>query len=717
MLFNFPRIRRFFKNYYWCLLFISPCFAQTTKVTQLQQELKKPQADTTRLRLLQQLTEAYSSVDPKKKFYYANIYKQLAEKLHDEHAVADAYINMGISYGIQSKLDSALHYFFLAHDKAVKSNYPLGIARSLADLGFAYDRLDNKQESIKYYFQALPIYKKINYERGVNQCYINIGSIYHDLGKFRLAISYYEQCLKSYIKEKDVVGIAYANYTLGNCYQEVYEDDKALGYLAKSLVTRDSIGDLNGSGLVRRSMGIAYTHQKKYDLAIQNLEIALKNMRTLKDKYQEAAVVNSLADVYLKMQKYGKAEEYALQGLSLAKEIKSKIVSSTSLDRLVSVYKNTNQINKAFEYQSKFLAVKDSIAAEKAIKDVTLTEFNRVRNENAALAKHNEDISTRNTGYLTKINNYGNVVMIIMGVLVTVILLVFILHRRNLNKQAINKLLMKQKEEIASMNNNLQVLNREVNTQMEISKDQNIELEKINDIKNRFFSIISHDLRGPLGTMLSLFAVYRNGDIGEDDMRMLMLKLEDNVVNTSSFLDNLLEWSKSQFEGIVINPTNFNVNDFIAENIRLHKTKTAIKDIKIVFKPLKPVLAYADPNMINLVIRNLLSNSIKFCRPTDTITFNITESDNRVVVSVKDTGPGISEADQSKMFSLEHAVSSGTQGEKGNQLGLILCRDMVIQNNGEIGFESVPGEGATFWISIPAAQLQSSSAQPMLSVL
>jgi signal transduction histidine kinase len=703
MLFNFPRLRRFFKNYCWCLLFISPCFAQTTKVTQLQQELKKPQADTTRLRLLQQLTEAYSSVDPKKKFYYANVYKQLAEKLHDEHAVADAYINMGISYGIQSKLDSALYYFFLAHDKAVKSNYPLGIARSLADLGFAYDRLDNKQESIKYYFQALPIYKKINYERGVNQCYINIGSIYHDLGKYRLAISYYEQCLKSYIKEKDVVGIAYANYTLGNCYQELYEDDKALGYLAKSLVTRDSIGDLNGSGLVRRAMGIAYMHQKKYDLAIQNLEIALKNMRTLNDKYQEAAVVNSLADVYLKMQKYGMAEDYALQGLRIAKEIKSKIVASTSLDRLVSVYKNTNQINKAFEYQSRFLAVKDSIAAEKAIKDITLTEFDRIRSENAALAKNNEDISTKNTGYLTRLNNYGNVVIIIMGVLLTVVLLVFVLHRRNLKKQAVNKLLIKQKDEIASMNENLQTLNKEVSTQMEISQGQNIELEKINDIKNRFFSIISHDLRGPMGTLLSLFNVYRNGDIGEDDMRMLLLKLEDNIVTTSAFLDNLLEWSKSQFEGVVINPTNFSVNECIAENIKLHKTKTALKDIRVIFKPARKVSANADQNMINLVIRNLLSNSLKFCRPGDSITFDIQEISDRVVIFIKDTGPGISEANKHRIFSLEHAMSSGTQGEKGNFLGLILCRDMVVQNNGEIGFESEPGQGATFWISIPAA--------------
>jgi len=704
------------KSYCWYLLLISPCFAQTTKVAQLQLELKTPHADTTRLRLLQQLAEAYSSVDPKKKFYYATILKQLAEKLHNEHAVADAYINMGIAYGIQSKLDSALYYFYLAHNKAEKSKYPLGVARSLADLGYAYDRLDNKQESIKYYFQALLIFKKLNYTRGINQCYTNIGSIYHDLRNYKIAIGYYQQCLKTYTQENDVVGIANANYTLGNCYQELFEDEKALVFLTKSLATRDSIGDLNGSGLVRRAMGLAYMHQKKYNLAIQNLREALKNMRTLDDKYQECAVLNSLALVYIKMGKYNEAEKLSLESLKIGQGIKSKIVSSTALENLVSVYKNTNRINKAFESQSHFLLTEDSIAAEKALKDITLTEFNRFRNENAALAQHNEAITTKNTGYQTRINNYSNVVIIIMAVLLTVVLLVFILHRRNLQKQLTNKLLIKQTEEIAGMNQDLQKLNREVNTQMEISHRQNLELEKINDIKNKFFSIISHDLRGPLGTVLSLFNVYRNGDIGEDDMRMLLLKLEDNIVTTSAFLDNLLEWSKSQFEGIVINPTNFNVNACIVENIKLHKTKTALKDIKVTFRPAEQVLAYADRNMINLVIRNLLSNSLKFCRPGDAITFYVREENERVTITIKDTGPGISEANQHKMFSLEHAMSSGTQGEKGNQLGLILCRDMVVQNNGQIGFESLPGEGATFWVELPAASAAGNTAQPMLTV-
>lgn len=693
------------KHYCLLLLLIAPghAYAQTANVNELEQKLKQTLPDTTRLHLLIKLTEAYTSVDPEKKLHYTLVYKKLAEKLLDEKAIANAYLSIGVYYATTSKMDSALKYFNLAYNHAVKTNYLIVMGKSLSDIGFVYDQLDNKNEAIKYYFQALEVLKKVNYIRGINQCYINIGSIYFDMQQYKLAETYYSQCLKSYTDNKDEAGIGYALFTMGSCYQSLGQLPKAMEYLTKSLAIRQKLGDVNGIALVRKALGRTYTGKKQYDLAVATLTTALKTVQGLNNKYEEAAIDIDLADAYLAKKDYDSAKFCALKSLAICRVIKSKTGVSESLEKLVAVYKNKHDIPKAFKYQSEYVSIQDSILIEKTLKDVSLAEVSRMRSENASLAKDNQLIVKKNTNIAAKLHNYSNTIVTTSVVLVFAILLLLILYRRNLEKQATNKLLLQQKEEIASINHELETLNEELNTQMELTSAQNAELEKLNGIKNKFFSIISHDLRGPIGTLQSLLSIYHDGDIGKKEFNALLFKLEDTILTTGAFLDNLLEWSKNQLEGMLVKPVNFNLSDYITENIHLCASKIELKKLKVINGITEPAMVYADQNMINLVVRNLLSNSIKFCNPEDEISFSIQQKDNRVIMALSDTGPGINEANIDTLFSLEHTLSSGTQGEKGNNLGLILCRDMIIQNQGTIRFETEQGKGTTFWVNLPAA--------------
>jgi|GEM_PF-829151 len=694
---------RLCKCFLCLILFVPPVLAQTSKVKELEQKLKQNMPDTARLHLLQQVTEAYSSVDPKKKFYYANIYKELAQKLNNNEAVADSYVNMGIAYGIQSRLDSALYYFEVAYTQSQKVKYQLGMGRSLACMAYAYDRLDDEQESIKYNIKALDIYKRINYSRGINQCLVNIGSIYYDMKQYSLAESYFQQALKSYTAANDKAGVGSVLYELGNCYQAIGQFAKALTHLNQSLEIRESVGDINGGSLSRKGLGRLYYKLKQYNEALKHLNIAIKGFQTLHDKFEEATSHTMVADVYLAMKQDKYAEEHALIALELAQAAQSKIALADALQKLVAVYKMRKQVDKAFEYQSKYVANQDSIQAENAIKNVTLSEFNRIRVENAELAKDNNIITKQNTDYLSRLNKYSSVMVIVIVILASVVLLLFLQYKRNLEKQAANKLLTQQKTEIAHFNEELGALNQELNKQMDLSHRQNVELERLNDVKNKFFSIVSHDLRGPLSTLHTLLSIYHEGDIGEKELGGLLIKLEDTILSTGNFLDNLLEWSKSQFQGIKITPVNFNIGACIEDNIKLYDSKVSLKNLTVINYVVQPVMLYADQNMISLVIRNLLSNSIKFCNPGDEITFNAEVSEGRTLITLKDTGRGMSEDDQDKVFNLDHTLTTGTQGEKGNHLGLILCRDMVMQNKGVIWFESKLGEGTTFWIDLPAA--------------
>lgn len=678
--------------------------AQTTQVTKLLLQLKKPMPDTTRLRLLNDLGVAYQSVDPSKKFYYATISKQLAVKLHNGPAIANAYISMGISYGVRSKLDSALYYFSLAYDQAQKSKYDLGIGKSLSDIGFVCDRLDKKQDAIKYYFQALPYLKRANFQHGINQCYTNIGSLYFDMKQYTLAQSYFSQVLKNYTQNKDTAGIAAASFSMGNCYESLGYDKPAMASYQKSLDIRTKLGDINGTGLALKGMGNVYLDRKQYDKALNSLDSAYKYISSLQDTYEESAILMDKTDVYIAMHNYDMAKKCALQCLANGYQIKSKLDISESLEKLIRIYKAKNDIAKAFKYQSAYIAILDSMQVEKAVKDVTLTEFGRIRTENASLAKDNQTISTKNTDYLARLNDYNVVIIAISLILVLVVIILFFLYRRNREKQATNKILRQQKEEIADINEELETLNEELSLQMEITNTQNIELERLNNVKNKFFSIISHDLRAPIGNLQTIFNFYHHGDIGKAEMESMLVNLEDTILSTGTFLDNLLEWSKSQLDGIVIKPVNFKINEVIQENIHLFETQIALKKLHVINRADENALIYADRNMINLVIRNLLSNSIKFCNDCNEIIFSTELKNAGLTIALSDNGPGISDDEKVKLFSLEHSISAGTHGEKGNRLGLILCRDMVIQNKGTIWFDSKQNEGTTFYISLPAAK-------------
>ncbi|RZJ84847.1 MAG: sensor histidine kinase, partial [Chryseobacterium sp.] len=609
------KINRFIFIRYFCigLLFINPCAAQIPRVNALQTELKNVASDTSKLRILRQLSEAYSSVDPVKKFKYATIYKELGQKLGNDSAVADAYIQMGISYGIRSRLDSALYYFALGNKQAEKIHYLLGMGRSLANIAYAYDRLDNRLESIKYNFKALEIYNKIGFTRGINQCYINIGVIYYRLEQYKLAETYFNQALSSYTKNKDQAGVGSVLFELGDVNLAMGNDQKALDYHQKSLAIREGLGDLNGSSLSRRGLGSVLLYQKKYTEALVIFEKALAEARILKDQYLQGNVLEFISDTYIAMKAYPKAEANALAALKIARGIKSKTMESAVLETLVRIYKSTGSISKAFASQSDYLEVEKSIQKEKNLKDITLVEFSRTRTENAELEKDNQLITSKNTDYLKRINNYSTVISITIVILLSVTLMLMQVYRSNQQKLAANKKLLLQKEEIDAYNQ---------------------ELTMLNEVKNKFFSIISHDLRSPLNTLQSLFIMYREGDIEADELKVLLGKMEDTILSTGTFLDNLLEWSKNQLEGMRINPVRFNLGRLIAENITLFETNASLKNLTIDYPEPEQVFAFADDNMINLVIRNLLSNSIKFCHPGDAISFHAAQKGDTVVMSI-----------------------------------------------------------------------------------
>lgn len=669
-----------------------PCIAQTTKVDKLLKELKPGIKDTTHLRILMELSRAYGSVDQDKKFYYAVRYKDLAQRLKIDTLVVEAYIDMGGTYAIKSRMDSALFYFSKGFDVAKKVKYDRGMARALASMGYVYEKIDNEQEAIDKYKDALRLYKKSNYLKGINQCYINIGGIYHDLGEYNAAETYFIQAYESYKKIGFEPGIAASLYSLGNVSFELDRMQKSKDYYTQSLEIRERIGDINGIALATWGLARIDIKNGAYAKALPNLEIALKHDIELKNTFHESAVLISFARAYLGLKEYKKAKEYAKRAYKNSQIMESQSMRSKAIWLYIKIEEAQNNYKEAFKYQNDFLELTDSIQSDEKLKHVVLTEFSRVSSENEGLVKNNQIITIQNTSYVKWI-------FITSIVLFFVVVLLVMYYKRNLEKKTTNALLQKQKEEIAAINDELTI-------QMKIASEQNAELEKLNITKNKFFSIVSHDLRSPLATLKMLFGLYKSGDINKDEFSDLLKKLGDTIFFTAEFLDNLLEWSKSQLDGIVINPEVFEVAKLVNENLGIMENAISQKSIRIQQMLPEDLKVLADKNMINVVIRNLLSNAVKFCRPEDSISI-FAEIDNGMIkIAIQDTGIGIAAKDLEQLFTLEHVVTTGTSGEKGHHIGLVLCKDMMEQNNGKISVKSKPGEGSTFYIELPRAAIK-----------
>ena len=258
-----------------------------------------------------------------------------------------------------------------------------------------------------------------------------------------------------------------------------------------------------------------------------------------------------------------------------------------------------------------------------------------------------------------------------------------------------------------SMNRNMIILKQDGElTLINAVRISEPELEKLNNVKNKFFSIVSHDLRAPIHSLKALFGLYRSGIVNEEEFGSLLERLEETVYTTASFLDNLLEWSKSQLGGIVINPVDVNLCQIINHNIKLMESQINLKKIKVHNNVAEELTVFADLNMVHVVIRNILSNAIKFCSKEDEVIFNATTNNDQVTCTITDKGPGITPLDLDNLFNLTHTPGTGTSGEKGHHIGLILCRDMVMQNKGSLSVESKLGEGTTFYITLPTKPIE-----------
>jgi signal transduction histidine kinase len=261
-----------------------------------------------------------------------------------------------------------------------------------------------------------------------------------------------------------------------------------------------------------------------------------------------------------------------------------------------------------------------------------------------------------------------------------------LLLNKNKELQEINALIEKQKAETAQ--------------KAQLLEQQTLQLKELNTLKNKLFSVVSHDMKAPMYALRNLFQNVQQLDLPGEEIKEMLPEVVNDLNYTTDLMENLLQWAKTQMQASTVHAQEFDIAETIKDVLRPLGLSAKAKQIQVVHQLTKAIYVYADRDMINLVLRNLISNAIKFTPASGSIFIHVQTHSDHVEVFIKDTGIGIDSEEAGHLFN-NFYTNTGTANESGTGLGLILCKEFLAKNGGSINVQSEKGKGSTFSFTLP----------------
>ena len=542
-------------------------------------------------------------------------------------------------------------------------------------IGDSYRYISRNEQAIDYYFKALRLAEKTRNEKNRGIALNNIGLIYNNIKDYPLALDYIKRSFKIFGKYKDKSLTIQSYNNLASIYWNDNQVDSALKYYNLAFEVSKEINDLVGLLHSYNNLGVVYLEKGEDYTALEYFYRSLEISKDLNDKSGEAQTLNNLGQVFISLEKYNTAASNIEEALSVAQELNAKAIIADSYFYLSKLYENTSDYKAALAYSKKFNTTKDSI--------YNVEQNRRIQklHEEYVLQKKDNEIRI-----LQKDKEIANVITFAVIFLVALLIFIAILiYNRYRAKIKSNKQLT------------------ELNEQLNSSNEQ---LNNINLTKDKIFTIIAHDLKNPLSGFKNITSVlvdYYN-DMNESEIRESLETIKDASNNLMLLLENLLTWAKLQKNEIENYPEKFAINYLVKKYIDHYNPKAKQKNIDIVYNNGEEVYAYGDPNLISVVIKNLVSNAVKYSNNDSKVVVDIQNIDNKATFTITDSGIGIEESKLNDIFEISSDKDSryGTDGERGTGIGLILSKSFVGMNNGDIWIESEEGKGTTVSFNVPS---------------
>ena len=605
-------------------------------------------------------------------------YSRLAQYTRGE---SYSYLRLGDFYSDLGDTDVAINHFTKALVLAQQVEDNTLTIRIMNNLAAENAYKGDYAKALSGYLDGIALAEKHDNKSMLSIMNENVANLYASQNDYVQALEFFKKVKKINEELGNEVFQAETMSNLGSLYADMGKLDYAMYNVNRSIIIFEKRKIMDWLAFAYEIKGKVYLKQGKYKWALYWYNQSELLHKGLDDDRSKIDLLNGMAETYLYQGKDSISETYAQEAYKISGRIQFMEGQQKCAYTLYKINKNKGNFSEALSYHEVYQDLSDTLHRNENKRSLTLlktkTEYEQQRQ---ALIEQNELA-------LASQRRYVNAALLILLIFIVV---TFLVHR--------NQKIQKK-------------LNSELKVKQEKLEKREVELNESNDTKNKLFSIIGHDLRGPIGALQELLKLFGEGEMGQKEFLDFIPKLREDIDHIFFTLNNLLSWGRTQMNGSVTQPTLVSLDSLVKENINLLTEVATRKSITITNNVADNTITWADNNQIDIVIRNLISNALKFTPMNGSVTVSAVDMENCWQVSVRDTGVGMDKITQKKLFDKNSNMSTyGTNNEKGTGLGLSLCKEMVEKNKGNIWVESSLNEGSSFFFTLPKPQTRYNKA-------
>lgn len=711
--------------------------------------------------ILNTLASKYSNSDSSQTVFYANQAIDLSAKDNYPAGSIDALYQIGWVNLRKRHYDKAIELFQLVVDRSNEIKYNEGLINGLNGLSISNSDLGNYQEALTHGRQALKLSEEINYGMGLAYSYQNVGTlevqigntdkgmkllqkgsnldfplddyvdlmltnrkgvVYANLGDLNRALDAFFHALRIEQKKQNLKGISGSYNNIGVIFYQLKDYDKALKYYKEAYKVFENVNDQFGVATYYNNVAIIYLETNSLDSALVNFERSIKLGEEVDFKrllgwsydgmskvYQAQGDLNeglswaqkalgvreamgrnrSLAQTYntlgknlLLLGRYDEALKTYNQAVTISKEIENPLNLRDAMLGISQCYEKKGLFQSAYQAHKEYHALNDSLVNDENLKNITFLEAEYIFQQEKDSLQFAQNLET--LSYELELNQKSRAQRVtFIGLSIIFLLLLVSLYLFYKSVQS-NKMILSQRDD----------------------------LDKLNKAKTRFFSIISHDLRNPVGQLIGYSdIIYRrisphaSADETQEieEMYQNQQKAAQRILE---LLDGLINWALKEEGMVPYEPQLLKIKTYIDQSVALHSIHADNKQIKIDADIEDTLEAWVDKNSLLAIIRNLIGNALKFTDEGGEIQIMANQSNGATDILIRDNGVGISKDDMKKLFKFSdnNHVTRGTSGERGSGLGLNLVHDLVQLNHGKINVDSEIGKGTKIILSFPSSK-------------
>lgn len=716
-----------------CFFVSSLFYSQTSTVIEnLTKELNSnPKQDTLKVLTFLKLSTAYYGLNPDKMLQYADESLQLSTKINYKKGLGESYKLIGASNYSKGNFTDAEIYFTKALTVFQEIKYYKGIILCYSNLGGIKTVQNKYPEALKLYQNSIRICEKINDTKLSGFANGNMGIIYNELKNYDLALKYFNDALVTHTKSNYPEGIAANLGNLGNTYFSKKEYATALSYFEKALQKNIEINNKLGTAREYGNIASVLIEQKKFNEAFEIHSKALKINEEIKNKKGIAVNYQRIGEFYLKQNELIDAQKNLTKANKLATEVGINDIQKESYSSLSDLYEKKGQMDSAYIYFKKYISVKDDIENENNRKQISRLEIQyefdtkeekyktkqlldeqNLKQQQLLLAlnnsKLNESNKERDLVRLNYLKTQADLKTEQFAKNAQKKQLTIAEKEIELNNKQIqlNKLTLATKEKqkwyfiggllllgiIGSLLFYQSRNRRKTNEKLQVL---NTELDEANKAKTRFFSILNHDLRGPVANLVFFLQLQKESPemLDEESTKRMQDKTMAGAENLLNSMEDILQWSKSQMENFKPQPKKVAVNSLF-EDTKIHFSSE--ERVQISFENKDNIQINTDENYLKTIIRNLTGNAIKALHENEnpTIIWKAWQENGTSYLSISDNGKGASDEQFKALYDDKEVV-----GIKIG-LGLHLIRDLAKAIDCEISVDSKIDIGTIFILKL-----------------